>query len=86
MSLLTGFDLWGSPGPARDATYRVIFEAETRRGRLFDLALILAILTSVTVVMLDSVPEIAEEYHGLLRISEWIFTVSYTHLTLPTKA
>ncbi|GIS81267.1 MAG: hypothetical protein CM1200mP14_28330 [Gammaproteobacteria bacterium] len=29
MSLLTGFDFWGSPGPARDATYRVIFEAET---------------------------------------------------------
>lgn len=78
MSLLTGFDFWGSPGPARDATYRVIFEAETRRGRLFDLALILAILSSVTVVMLDSVPEIAEEYHGLLRISEWIFTILFT--------
>ncbi|GIS81268.1 MAG: ion transporter [Gammaproteobacteria bacterium] len=40
--------------------------------------MILAILTSVTVVMLDSVPEIAEEYHGLLRISEWIFTVLFT--------
>ena len=78
MSLLTRFDFWGSPGPARDATYRVIFEAETRRGRLFDLALILAILSSVTVVMLDSVPEIAEEYHGLLRISEWIFTILFT--------
>ena len=51
MSLLTSFDFWGSPGPARDATYRVIFEAETRRGRLFDLALILAILTSVTVAV-----------------------------------
>ena len=78
MSLLTSFDFWGSPGPARDATYRVIFEAETRRGRLFDLALILAILSSVTVVMLDSVPEIAEEYHGPLRISEWIFTILFT--------
>ena len=78
MSLLTKFDFLGSPGPARDATYRVIFEAETRKGRLFDLALIFAILSSVTVVMLDSVPEIAEEYHGLLRISEWIFTILFT--------
>ena len=40
--------------------------------------MILAILASVTVVMLDSVPEIAEEYHGLLRISEWIFTILFT--------
>ena len=78
MSLLTNSDFWGSPGPARDATYRVIFEAETRKGKLFDLALIFAILTSVTVVMLDSVPEIAGEYHGLLRISEWVFTILFT--------
>ena len=78
MSLLTNFDFWGAPGPARDASYRVIFEAETQNGRLFYLALIFAILTSVTVVMLDSVPEIAEEYHGLLRISEWIFTILFT--------
>ena len=47
MSFLTNFHFWGSPGPARDATYRVIFEAETQKGKLFDLALILAILASV---------------------------------------
>tara|TARA_Y100000780_G_scaffold228686_1_gene247059 strand:+ start:230 stop:1084 length:855 start_codon:yes stop_codon:yes gene_type:complete len=78
MSLLARFDFWGSPGPARDATYRIIFEAETRLGKLFDIALILAILSSVTVVMLDSVPEIAERYHGPLRIAEWIFTILFT--------
>jgi len=78
MSLLTRFDFWGSPGPARDATYRIIFEAETRLGKLFDIALILAILSSVTVVMLDSVPEIAERYHGALRLAEWFFTGVFT--------
>ncbi|MEC7386880.1 MAG: ion transporter [Gemmatimonadota bacterium] len=78
MSLLTRFDFWGSPGPARDATYRIIFEAETRLGKLFDIVLILAILSSVTVVMLDSVPEIAERYHGALRIAEWFFTGLFT--------
>ena len=78
MSLLTRFDFWGSPGPARDATYRIIFEADTRLGKLFDIALILAILSSVTVVMLDSVPEIAERYHGALRLAEWFFTGVFT--------
>jgi len=78
MSLLTRFDFFGSPGPARDATYRIIFEAETRAGKLFDIALILAILSSVTVVMLDSVPEIAERYHGALRLAEWFFTGVFT--------
>ena len=78
MSLLTRFDFWGSPGPARDATYRIIFEAETRLGKLFDIALILAILSSVTVVMLDSVPEIAERPHGALRLAEWFFTGVFT--------
>ena len=78
MSLRSRFDSWGSPGPARDATYRIIFEAETRLGKLFDIALILAILSSVTVVMLDSVPEIAEHYHGTLRLAEWFFTGVFT--------
>ena len=78
MSLLTRFDFWGSPGPARDATYRIIFEEETRLGKFFDIALILAILSSVTVVMLDSVPEIAERYHGVLRLAEWFFTGVFT--------
>ena len=78
MSLLTRFNFLGSPGPARDATYRIIFEAETRLGKIFDIALILAILSSVTVVMLDSVPEIAERYHGALRLAEWFFTGVFT--------
>ena len=78
MSFLTRFNFRGSPGPARDATYRIIFEAETRLGKLFDIVLILAILSSVTVVMLDSVPEIAERYHGSLRFAEWFFTILFT--------
>ena len=78
MSLRSRFDSRGSPGPARDATYRIIFEAETRLGKLFDIALILAILSSVTVVMLDSVPEIAERHHGALRFAEWFFTGVFT--------
>ena len=39
----------------REQVYTVIFEAETRTGRAFDLLLIAAILISVTVVVLSSV-------------------------------
>ena len=78
MSFLTRFDFRGSARPSREEVYRIIFQAETPTGKLFDIVLILAILSSVTVVMLDSVPEIAERYHLLLRISEWIFTILFT--------
>lgn len=37
----------------------MIFEADTRAGKLFDVALLPAILTSTLAVMLESVPEIA---------------------------
>jgi len=68
----------GAPAGVRARTYVVIFEAGTPLGKAFDVGLILAILSSVTVVMLDSVPDIAESYHGLLRVAEWIFTVLFT--------
>ena len=78
MSLRSRFDSWNSARPSREEVYRIIFLAETRSGKIFDVVLILAILSSVTVVMLDSVPEIAERYHRLLRIAEWIFTILFT--------
>jgi len=78
MSLLSRFDFWNAGRPKREEVFRIIFQADTPAGKLFDVALILAILSSVTVVMLDSVPEIAERYHLLLRIAEWIFTVLFT--------
>ena len=78
MSFLTRFDFRGSARPSREEVYRIIFQADTQSGKLFDVVLILAILSSVTVVMLDSVPEIAARYHGPLRIAEWIFTILFT--------
>ena len=38
----------------RARAYTVIFEADTRAGRFFDLALIWLIVASVAVVLLDS--------------------------------
>ena len=58
--------------------YTVIFEAETRAGRRFDLALIAAVLTSVTVVMLDSVASISARYGTFFDVLEFFFTGLFT--------
>jgi len=58
--------------------YIIIFESDTRAGRLFDLALILAIALSVLVVMLDSVQSFQLRYARWLRAAEWFFTLLFT--------
>lgn len=64
--------------PLRDRLREVIFEADTPAGRLFDVALIVAILASVVVVMLDSVEAIATDHRTTLRTVEWIMTILFT--------
>ena len=58
--------------------YGVIFESETRAGRLFDLALIAVILLSVAVVVLDSVQPIHARWGGIFGAMEWFFTIVFT--------
>ncbi|RCW68169.1 ion transporter [Pseudorhodoferax soli] len=58
--------------------YTVIFEADTRAGRLFDLALIALILASVAVVLMDSMASLHARHAGLFRALEWIFTAAFT--------
>ena len=62
----------------RARLYAVIFEAETRAGRAFDLVLIAAILISVTVVVLSSVASVAARYGHWLVALEWFFTFLFT--------
>ncbi|MHC4837234.1 MAG: ion transporter [Planctomycetota bacterium] len=62
----------------RQKLYLIIFEAETPVGRAFDIGLILAILASVAVVMLESVPAVREDYHDALWAAEWFFTGLFT--------
>lgn len=58
--------------------YNIIFEAETPKGKAFDLSLIIIILLSIGVIMLESVDSIKEKIGGLLYILEWIFTAIFT--------
>ena len=58
--------------------YTIIFEADTRAGRLFDLALLWLILVSVGVVMADSVASLHARWGGVFTVLEWLFTGLFT--------
>ena len=62
----------------RERIHQIIFEADTPKGKAFDIALLIAILLSVLVVMLESVESIQQEYGSLLISLEWIFTILFT--------
>ena len=58
--------------------YTIIFEADTRAGRLFDLLLIWIIVASVAVVILDSVASLHQRHGRLFAALEWLFTLLFT--------
>lgn len=66
---------------SKERLYEIIFEADTRAGRIFDLCLIVMILISILLVILDSIRHINERYNTILRTAEWaitfIFTIEY---------
>jgi len=70
---------YGAPPPGwRRRMYDVIFEADTPAGRRFDIALVCAIMLSILVVVLDSVPRLHKEYGHALNVAEWGFTILFT--------
>ena len=79
--------------PFRRRLHEIIFEADDFAGALFDVLLLLAIVASIVVVCLDTVPDIGRgvtdaqgnfdhtvdgPYHGLLSILSWGFTIFFT--------
>src|SRR5688500_11182098 len=62
----------------RARLHEIIFEADTPEGRLFDLLLMLAIGSSVVVVLLESVASVRDQAGTTLRALEWGFTILFT--------
>jgi voltage-gated potassium channel len=62
----------------RERIGHVIFDTDTPAARAFDLALLWAIVASVTLVVLDSVPAIRAVHAPLLRVIEWGFTALFS--------
>lgn len=64
--------------PLLHRLHEIIFEADTRAGKWFDIILILSIVLSVFVVMLDSVSVFKVKYGLYLYGMEWGFTLLFT--------
>jgi voltage-gated potassium channel len=62
----------------RNRLHEIIFEADTKKGKAFDIALLIAIILSVIAVILSSVDSIDSKYGYLLRGAEWFFTILFT--------
>lgn len=59
-----------SPESLRRKIHEVIFEADTPAGKTFDIILIVSILSSVAIVMLDSIQAVSDSYGDLLYVAE----------------
>lgn len=66
------------PAAWRIKLHEIIFEADTFAGKLFDIALIVAIVFSIVAVMFDSVAEIRAQHGRTLYVIEWFFTLLFT--------
>lgn len=64
--------------PWRESLNTIIFGAETRMGRAFDIVLIISIILSVTSVMLASVEAYQRSYARIFYVIEWTFTLLFT--------
>ncbi|PWF48299.1 ion transporter [Massilia glaciei] len=58
--------------------YTIIFEADTKAGKRFDVAIVIAILLSISVVLAGSVPQIDARHGRTMDILEWGFTLLFT--------
>jgi len=58
--------------------YEIIFESDTKAGKLFDLVLIFLIVASIIIVLMESVPGNSEKTIKILQSAEWVITILFT--------
>ena len=62
----------------RQQIHEIVFESESRAGKIFDIALLIMILSSIVVVMLDSVHGLHLKYGKIYHQIEWVFTILFS--------
>ncbi|QNF35445.1 ion transporter [Adhaeribacter swui] len=62
----------------RQKLYTIVFEAETKAGRTFDIILLFLILFSVFIICLETVPSINHHFRSYFKILEWVFTILFS--------
>lgn len=58
--------------------FHIVFGHDDAPGRLFDLILIIAILSSILIALLDTVEEVHVRLAGVFYALEWVFTLAFT--------
>lgn len=58
--------------------HEIIYEADTKAGKWFDILLLWVIIISIITVMLESIENIDEKYHNILNITEWVITILFS--------
>ena len=58
--------------------HEIIFEADTKAGKAFDIALLIVIALSVLLTMLETVPSLGKKYEVIFNWTEWIFSALFT--------
>ncbi len=62
----------------RRKLHRIIYEADTPTGKLFDIILLMLIIISIAAIMFESVAAIRFKYGHTLHIIEWTITILFT--------
>lgn len=64
--------------PWRIKLYKIIYEADTPLGKLFDIVLLGLIVFSIILVMLESVSSYNIKYHEQFYFAEWVITIFFS--------
>ena len=62
----------------KERIHEIVFEADTKEGKVFDVILLILICLSILVVLLESVQEIGIAYANLFFYLEWTLTLLFT--------
>ncbi len=62
----------------KEKLYQIVFESDTRGGKLFDVLLLWSILISIMVAVLDSIPQLHQSLNNAFYLVEWFFTILFT--------
>jgi voltage-gated potassium channel len=58
--------------------YTIVFESDTKGGKLFDVVLLWAILLSILITVLESVPQLNAQFSMVFIPLEWAFTIAFS--------
>ncbi|MBR1409502.1 MAG: ion transporter [Prevotella sp.] len=62
----------------KEELYNIMFESDSRLGRIFDITLIIAISLSIIISFVETVPSLASTFKLVLEILEYLLTFFFT--------